>query len=502
MGSQSRMARLLAAALAVAALPGSGRADQAVESICREAFDSSGATAMVLPLPLPDAGLSGPAPADAGLLCDWLALQHGLGWFRLGDCLLFALPTTFRMPVLDFDRPMPGHIDPGPLEEWRLMRGNPYTSATQAWLTSGGGRARRSLVDHGGVAADLATEGEADQAAAWLSLWAGPSARRGVWTIRARQWPWFVSPMVDDVAALSCGPVGDVPDLSQQVELPLQTMTLGDILERLASQADARLVCDSRMADTKLVVAVSGAALNDILASVAFCLAATWRDMGECLYLGDPLATLECARDQPAARRAGNTAVLLPSGPNSGTEALAAGSSAYPLLEIRWSCGTAAGRTLIISFDRSRGVVRALPSLPGADGQPRLHCAAEAVAGLAEAEGRPLDAAQLGALAAQAPAEVAMDGNGLVSLAASAGLNLVGASGSLDELASTDRAAVLHFSFGHYACVSELNGPFALVRAAEGRRGRFPTAFLEEGFSGHLFLDAELAQGLVRGAGL
>ena len=107
----------------------------AAEATCRSLLDSSTAKVIVLPLPVDGPVPEVPPPAATEAMCDRLALHCGLGWLRLGDCLVFAVPVPFDLPVFDFEEPLPGHVAPHRIEAWRLLRGRPYAAVTEAWLS-------------------------------------------------------------------------------------------------------------------------------------------------------------------------------------------------------------------------------------------------------------------------------------------------------------------------------------------------------------------------------
>lgn len=489
--------RCVTALLLWAAAVGRVAGQTNTESACHSMLDSSTSKVVVLPLPADGAVPEATPLATTEALCDELALSLGLGWVRLGDCLLFAVPVPFEMPVLDFGRPVPGPGSGLGTETWLLQRGRPYADTTARCLSTAGGAVRRSLVDHGGVTRGTARPGEAEGWETWLGLWARPGSFGGEWSMQAHQWPWYVSAVVDAAAAKSCGAVGDVPPIERSVTLDVHTTTVGAILSRLSADAGMELLCDGSLGDVRLVIGAKDTPVDDVLASIAFSLAAVWRHIGDCLYLGDAKAAVDAAATTPESRRSGNTAVLLPVGPKPDAAlAAAAGPASFPLLEIRWTAAETSGRTLVISYDPSRGLVRAMPPMPGRDGQRSLHCAVEAVAGLAESQAKPLAADALQRLVDRVGTGSPVDGNGLIGLGADAGLSLVGARGTLSEVSAVPDACIIHLSFGHYSCVSGLNRSFSLVHGASGRRGRFPTAYIEQGFSGHLFVDSAVAERL------
>jgi len=468
----------------------------AAEATCRSLLDSSTAKVIVLPLPVDGPVPEVPPPAATEAMCDQLALHCGLGWLRLGDCLVFAVPVPFDLPVFDFEEPLPGHVAPHRIEAWRLLRGRPYAAVTEAWLSLANGATRRSLLDHDLLHHGTAQRQEAGHVTSWLDLWTH-AGDHGEWSLRARQWPWYLSYMVEEAAAKSCGVVGDVPPIDRSVTLDVCTPALGDLLSLLSPDAGMELLCDGSLVGMRLAVGAKDAPVDDVLASIAFSLAAVWRHIGDCLYLGDAKAAVDAAAATPESRRSGNTAVLLPVGPNSDAAlAAAAGPASFPLLEIRWTAGETTGRTLVISYDPSRGLVRAIPPMPGPEGERSLHCAVEAVAGLAESQGMPLTADALQRLIDRVGTGSPVDGNALIGLGADVGLSLVGARGTLSEVSAVPDACIVHLAFGHYACVSGLGRSFSLVHGATGRRGRFPTAFVEQGFSGHLFVDSAVAERL------
>ncbi len=298
---------------------------------------------------------------------------------------------------------------------------------------------------------------------------------------------------------------GDVPRLPGRVSMALRRLTLRDLVGEVAADAGWQVSVDDGLAAEEVYVRLADVPVDAFLCGLALAAGGEWRALGErSLHLSryrSPLREVQWVADLHASGPAESldsgldAGMLLPtSGSGGALTALLAGGDGLIELCIGGEADTT--RVLLCRLDPSRAVLRAFPT-------PRepLHCASDSILGFAEGRGAPLDKASRDTLVAATENKGDLDGNELIALAKSVGVELVGVKGTLDEIGEKQGIAIVHLDWGHYVAVTDCDSAFVTLRGADGRRARFPKDALESGMSGIMFVSPELLEGDNAGAG-
>ncbi len=260
------------------------------------------------------------------------------------------------------------------------------------------------------------------------------------------------------------------------------------------------LLCDDELAGTTLTIGARQCRLDECLAAVALALGAEWRRVGSILFLAtqNRLATAGVGAqylygEDAVPSAPGGIVLGVPLGLVASNSAWSGLLSRHcPIIELwlRTESGSTERRAMLVAWEPSRAALHALRSP-----EPPLHCAAESVLGFAEGRETQVGKASRDALVAATEDKGDLDGNELIALAKSVGVELVGVKGTLDEIGEKQGVAIVHLDWGHYVAVTDCDSAFVTLLGADGRRARFPKDALESGMSGTMFVSPDLLEG-------
>jgi len=441
--------------------------------------------------------------------CNEIARRNVLNWQRVGSAVVFAAPPTRLVPWTPLDRTAWGYCALEDLVQPFALVGPPWSSLTDQWLQSGGGATWRALVDRRRVQSDTAPPDVGESCGAWLTatslLPTGGITQS--WELKSRAWHAGATWLAEGVLAQATGLCGSVPRLDERVTLTASGV-LPEVVKRLgASETRAALALGLGFDELPVAVSVSDLAADDLLCALALACGGEWRDVGGLLFLSPDHQGLRWHEQNWLWRRheglpepafgPGRNSALLIGVPPPTAAAVGGLGPATPALSVEARMPNRAAAAMLVSWAPSRGVQWAF----GAPAETRtadarsLHCAADSIMGYCAARGSPLPGAARQLLANHTAGSGRLTGQELIDLAKSAGVELVGAKGRLQEIGSRHVPAIVHLSWGHYVAVTDCDRAFVTLLDPDGRRARFPGWALESGMSGVMFVAPEALAG-------
>ena len=326
----------------------------------------------------------------------------------------------------------------------------------------------------------------------------------GPWRVSARRWSRLEASWILPYLARGLLP-GYVPRFSGTASLPDGEFAVGELLDLVEpALAGATAVCAEELRTRAVQVTRCGGPVDEVLCALAVALGAEWRWLSDSLLYLAPVSQGIRERaevsdpDEAASRQlpvdpegGKNLVVAIEQGSLGGAwYADAVITPEYPGLEL--TCSDASGeqrRALLLRWVESRAVQYAFPAV-----ERSLHCAVAAIRGFALHGGMRIPEDHIDNLYAATRSAGDLDGNQLIELAASVGVELVGVKGTLNEIGSVGGTAIVHLEWGHYVAVTDCDSAFVTLLGVDGQRARFPKAALESGMSGIMFVTPELLQ--------
>lgn len=444
------------------------------------------------PVPLDRPATAG-APSPEGLLSS-LAVRSDSSWGQCGGAVYMGPFAEALLPFSDLSESFAGVPGWTGTRSWHVRLGRPYAGAAADWIAR----------NPGGEVADvrdgLSVRGP-------LERLVGAVCDGEPGTVLGRSWPAYFREWVVPHLAAGLSP-GDLPRVRGASTLPAGRRTVTDCLRELSGAAGRELTADADLANAEVWAVAEGAATEDLMAAVALALRAEWRPVGgELLFLTPQRLLLAPWRPWGEAGRkdgypqdprvAANAIVPVDEAAVSPLDPrVAALTTTLPVLEVASQSADGSEqppgrlrRLMLVRWAPSTSVTHLLRT--AADSRP-IHCTAESIEGFAAGVGAPLLEESVASLRSATEGKGALDGNQLVALAQSAGVELVGAKGKLDEIGEKRGIAIVHLTWGHYVAVTDCDSAFVTLLGADGRRARFPKDALESGMSGIMFVSPAL----------
>ncbi|HOS94903.1 MAG TPA: hypothetical protein PLD23_05075 [Armatimonadota bacterium] len=503
------LAALLFAALVVA--PARGQADAewaaATAEELLEAFPEC--TGVVIPEADSCPAISVGRQASLEDTCDEIARRNTLNWQPVGSAVVFAVPPAEIMDwsAIGADADQRPRVEPR-VRPWALV-GRPWSTQAGEWLRSGQGSTWRSVVDYREFSSDTLPNDAWQACQAWLGamglISTGPQADG--WVLRARAGAVRASWRMG-VLDQAIGLCGDVPRIPAPLTLTASG-SLQSVLGRVKPpEAAPGLLAADKLHDLPIAVSVRETPADELLCMIAIACGGEWRASPATLVLDDTPRALESLRrveadlfangaQEPEHSRHGTRALLIGVSPDdAGHDAIGLGGGTQSLA-IEVECGGETRLALLTLWAPPRAIEFALwrDGLPLGIVPGGPHVAVEALAGFCEGLGRPLPEDVRARIEQLAQTRVPLTRDSLVSLADSAGVELVESGLGLDELGTRNAVAIAHLSWGHAVALTDCDSRFVTLLAEGGLRARFPRRMLESGLSGPLFVDPVVAEG-------
>ncbi len=351
-------------------------------------------------------------------------------------------------------------------------------------------RCWRDLLDCVTLRGKRAMERVPSALAQWVRAAAPHAMGSDEWMVRGASVPWTYGERIAPAMAMPMV-CGYVPTASCRVTFPSEAIPIPELFDVLAREAELEvaLECDASLADTVVQVTAESGRVDEILLGLALAVGGEWRAFPRNWFLaGSPRVLQEHLLSADLLE---SVLGYHPRPPSDVTNAIVPlDESSFPsvpdvvAVAANWHVGDAGGRLVAVRWDRSQATLHAMP--------PLTHCASDSILGFAEGRGAPLDKASKDTLVAATENKGDLDGNELIALAKSVGVELVGVKGTLDEIGEKQGVAILHLDWGHYVAVTDCDSAFVTLLGADGRRARFPKDALESGMSGVMFVSPEL----------